>query len=130
MKAAVVIAIGGSLGALSRFWLGRFIQEQAPNAVLPWGTFIVNMLGAFALGFFLTVLSDRVLWAAAVGTGFLGSFTTFSTFAWETINLLRERSFSAAALYASVSLAVAGAAVLAGMVLGSWLQSGRLPGAE
>lgn len=79
------------------------------------------MTGSLALGYVLTVFAPRPagsVWAALLATGFLGSFTTFSTFSWETVALIRSGSVSQALLYVGLSLALSLVSVLVGMSLG------------
>lgn len=83
--------IGGFFGAMSRFALGEWIHTD--NG-FPLGTFVINLTGCFVLGWFLTYVNQkkkvRPEFALIFGTGFVGSFTTFSTFSVETINLFQQ----------------------------------------
>lgn len=88
-----MVALGAAFGANSRYWIGLWIHERM-GLSFPFGTLFVNVSGSFALGI-LTALTVRVLplsteWRLLLGTGFLGSYTTFSTFAVESISLLEE----------------------------------------
>ena len=121
MAEAMAVAIGGALGALSRFALAAWIRQWWASP-FPVATFVVNVIGSLALGYVLTVLPAKPaagIWGALVATGFLGAFTTFSTFSWETVALIRSGSVSLALLYVTLSLVVSLAAVLAGSSLGS-----------
>ena len=85
------IAIGGSVGAVSRFLLSGFIN-RASNDVFPWGTIAVNMIGSFLIGLFIELFSHTFIpdnLRSILLIGFLGAFTTFSTYALESINLLQ-----------------------------------------
>jgi len=90
------VIIGGAIGALSRFGLSRAIGNAATQNLFPLSTLTINAVGCLAIGFAVQ-LFDRVVVAGAVRDflviGFLGAFTTFSTFALETVNLLREREW-------------------------------------
>jgi CrcB protein len=90
----VSILMGGALGAVSRFGLSRFIGNAAVHAIFPLGTLVINSIGCFVIGFAVQFF-DRVVVGSSVRDfliiGFLGAFTTFSTFALETVNLLRDR---------------------------------------
>lgn len=119
MKQTIAIAVGGALGALSRFWLGSAIQRQVIGLQFPLGTFVVNIVGAFALGLTLAALPNRSIWSAAIATGFLGSFTTFSTFSSETVALLRDGFVATGVLYLIASVVVAAI----GVIVGSWIGS-------
>jgi CrcB protein len=92
MKNILVIALGGSLGALSRYYLSKMITDYS-GGTFPWGTLMVNLIGALLIGF-LYGLFDRIIipieFRVFITIGFIGAFTTFSTFALESVNLLRE----------------------------------------
>ena len=86
----VLIAIGGMLGALSRYYITGVLKDSRP---LPFGTLAVNILGSFALGAIVTLFNLGVVdstWITFGGIGFLGSFTTMSSFAVETMKLSEE----------------------------------------
>lgn len=112
------LALAGSLGAIGRWGISLWAQRFGED--LPWGTLIVNGLGSLLLGFLLEA-AIRSDWPPevklAVGTGFLGSFTTFSTFSVETVRLLESGDYRAAALNVGANLALG----LAGAALGIWL---------
>jgi len=90
----IAIAAAGALGTVSRYALAGLVQRWT-GAGFPWGTFAVNALGCLAFGFVVGILEDRVALATSlrpfVLVGFLGAFTTFSTFAFESAELLVER---------------------------------------
>lgn len=99
MRLIALIAVAGALGALARWGLGGLIQKWT-GAEFPWGTLIINLLGCFALGFLMHLSLNSTMSAETrqmVGTGFLGAFTTFSTFGYETVRLLSEGSWKLAA---------------------------------
>jgi len=102
------IAVGGALGTLSRYEVGQAIH--AAKDTFPWPTFIVNVSGAFVLGAFLTVVLTRhppARYARAFfAIGFLGSFTTFSTMAVETVTLVKDHKAALGIGYLLVSVAV------------------------
>lgn len=85
------IALGGAIGAVARYAVTLGISNRLPQSTFPWGTFVINMTGAFVIGFVLTLLSERVIvspnWRPLVTTGFVGAYTTFSTLEWETARL-------------------------------------------
>ena len=121
MRAVVGIALAGALGALARYGLDGFVARRTRGA-FPWGTFVVNISGAFLLGFLFTVLTER--WTVApwvrssVTIGFLGAYTTFSTLMLEGERLLEDGARLTALANFLGSLAAGLVAVYAGIVLG------------
>lgn len=116
-----MIALGGAIGALLRYGVGVWSSQHIGTG-FPWGTLLVNLLGAFLIGL-LAALMQRTPWAdwlvGLVMMGLLGAFTTFSTFSLEAVSLFREGATAKAALYLGVSN-IAGVALAA---LGFWLGS-------
>ncbi len=121
-RAAVLwaVALGGAGGAVARHGIGLWMP--APPGAFPWGTFAVNVSGAAALGYLLTLVLER--WPPTVyvrpfaGIGFLGAYTTFSTLAVEADLLVRGGHATTAAVYACGSVVAGLAAVTAGVLLG------------
>lgn len=93
------VAIGGAAGAVMRWLVASGVQKMA-GGTFPWGTFAVNALGSFLLGFLFVWLIERStaseLVRLAITVGFLGAFTTFSTYSLESVRLLQEGAFSLA----------------------------------
>lgn len=91
MEKFIVISIGAILGANARYWVGGWAAERY-GAVFPYGTLIINLSGSFILGLFMTLITERFLvnpnWRLLIGIGFLGSYTTFSTYTYESVSLL------------------------------------------
>jgi fluoride exporter len=114
------VAVGGLIGAPTRFLVDRFVADRV-EVDFPLGTFVINISGSFLLGL-LTGLDLAghmpVLVKAAIGTGFCGAYTTFSTWSFETVRLLEEGEFAEAITNAFVSLAVGLAAAAGGIALG------------
>jgi CrcB protein len=121
MRTAVAIAVAGAVGALARYGLEGFVSRRAPGA-FPWGTFAVNVSGAFVLGFVFIVMTEQFSAApwirGAVTIGFLGAYTTFSTLSFETYRLAEDGAVGIAAANAFGSLAAGLAAVYVGVVAG------------
>ena len=88
-----MVAAGGMLGALARYLVGLWAAERW-GADFPWGTLIVNVTGCLAIGFGLTLLTERLSadpsWRLFFVTGFLGAYTTFSAYGWESAQLLAD----------------------------------------
>jgi len=95
----IAVAIGGASGAVMRWLMASGIQKMAGGA-FPWGTFAVNAIGSFLLGFLFVWLIERStageLLRLALTVGFLGAFTTFSTYSLESIRLLQEGALALA----------------------------------
>lgn len=115
---AVYIAVAGALGSLCRWGLGLGVT-RALGSRLPWGTFAANVIGSFAIGFVMALFAQRgeldTRARLALTVGFLGGFTTYSAFAYETITLLEQRATGRAALYVALTLVLAAAACAAGI---------------
>lgn len=126
MPAWLAIACGGAGGALCRWWLSGAVQRWVGRD-FPWGTLAVNVLGSFAMGLLAVLLVERLAlgpaWRAGLLIGFLGAFTTFSTFAFETANLGFDQVGMKALGNIVASVVLCLAAVLAGMLLARQLGS-------
>ena len=113
----LVVAAGGALGAVGRYLTTGWIQTLTGD-FFPWGTLAVNVVGSLALGFGLIWLQASVASAEArqfVAIGFLGSFTTFSTFSFEAVAMLRDGEWWRAGGYVAGSVVIGLAAVVLGM---------------
>jgi len=116
MLKVALVGAAGALGALTRFWIGTAIGARS----FPWATLGINVLGAFLLGLVLGG-PGVTRWSAtattAVTVGYLGAFTTFSTFAFEATALVRDDRAGAAAAYVASSLAIGLGASALGFVI-------------
>lgn len=116
---ALVIAVGGAFGAVSRYYVSHHVGRSFGDS-FPLGTLAVNVLGSFALGFLLVWMNSRATseHVRNIATfGFLGSFTTFSTFSFETVEMMRAGEVWRAGGYAIGSLGAGVVAVLLGAAL-------------
>ena len=124
MQKYLLIAAGGALGSIARFWVGSTISGRI-GARFPYGTFVVNMTACIIIGFILTFLGKRAdlspAWRYLIPIGFIGAYSTFSTYEWETLSTLRSGAFLLAALYAVGSLLCGLIAVWGGAVLADLL---------
>lgn len=124
LQTLVPLVVGGSLGSVARWGLQRWIDGRAAPAVgaFPWGILVVNVLGCLCFGWLYSRFEGKA-WVSeplrlAVFTGFLGSFTTFSTFGWNTLELLRSGHMGLALANVGASLALGLGAIWAGFALG------------
>ena len=112
--------MGGALGSVVRYWVGSTVSGRMGSR-FPFGTFLVNITACLIIGFSLTYLSKRVelgpTWRYFVPIGFVGAYSTFSTYEWETFQTLRAGAFAMAALYAVGSLIFGLGATWLGVIL-------------
>ena len=118
----IAVALGGALGAGGRFWISGWCTRLNRASLFPWGTFVVNIAGAFALGLFLgAVTTGRYAVSPNVraffAIGVLGALTTFSTFAYEILEAARLGDYRMAIVNAGGSLAFGLAACWLGLVV-------------
>ena len=120
MRTFLLVGLGGALGAWARWAVSGAITARWGGG-FPLGTFLVNATGCFLLGFFLTLVAARsgegADARALVATGFLGAYTTFSTFSFETVTLLRDGAGPTALGYVAASLVFGLATTAAGILL-------------
>ena len=114
------IAAGGAAGSILRYWVGSTISGRMGTR-FPFGTFVINITACIVIGFALTYLGKRTgldpAWRFLVAVGFIGAYSTFSTYEWETLSTLRSGALTLAALYAVGSLVLGLAATWCGAML-------------
>jgi CrcB protein len=121
MRDVLWVGAGGFLGAVARYWVGGWVSRRMGTS-FPYGTLVINVSGSFVLGLIMGLLDGHALVPAvrlAMAIGFVGAYTTFSTFSYETMQLLE----SGAALLAGANVIGSVLAGLAAVVLG--LAAGR-----
>lgn len=101
MLSFCLVAVGGFLGAIARFWVSNWIKRKVPSS-FPIATLIVNLVGSFLLGLIIGVNLEHSL-QLLLGVGFMGAFTTFSTFKLENIQLHAEKKWKTLMLYLGLS---------------------------
>lgn len=112
-KAVIIVFAGSGLGGVARYGMQTWLLKLYPS-IFPIGTFVVNLLGCFLIGLFYAISEKASIltpeWRIALTTGFCGGFTTFSTFAYENVFLLKSGNYLLLGLYivASVLLGIAG----------------------
>lgn len=120
MQKYLLIAAGGALGAIARYWVGSTIGGRMGSR-FPYGTLVVNITACLIIGFSLTYLGKRVeinpAWRYFIPIGFIGAYSTFSTYEWETLSTLRSGAFALSALYAVGSLVLGLAATWFGAIV-------------
>ncbi len=120
MQKYLMIALGGSLGSLTRYWVGTVIASRL-GTKFPYGTFVINITACVIIGFSLAFLGKRTelspAWRFLVPVGFVGAYSTFSTFEWETFSNLQLGSFLIAGLYVALSILLGLVAVWCGVLI-------------
>lgn len=120
----LLMGCGGFVGAIARFYVTKFGNMMLGEKI-PFGTVLVNIIGSFTLGFIVTLSVHKMVISEdmklIIGTGFLGAFTTFSTFSVETVYLMKEGAYLPAAAYVALNLFVGLAMAVGGIALAKYL---------
>jgi len=115
----LMVGIGGFVGAIARFWLGSYIGGKMGTR-FPYGTFVINISGSFLIGFILAVLTAKAHlspnWRYLIPVGFIGAYTTFSTFEFETLRTIQDGQFLIASLNVVLSVMIGFIAVWVGAI--------------
>jgi CrcB protein len=116
----LLVALGGALGSVARFWVGGTLASRLGTR-FPYGTFVINITACLIIGFSLEYLGERVeitpAWRYLIPIGFVGAYSTFSTFEWEIFSTLQLGAFLMAGLYLCLSVFLGLAAVWFGILL-------------
>lgn len=120
----LAVGLGGFLGSICRYITVKSVDEKL-NAVFPYGTFAVNVIGSLLLGVIYTLALRKAgvneNWRLFLGAGFCGGFTTFSAFTWENFNMIQQKFIGTSLLYASASILVGLFALVVGVWIGRFL---------
>lgn len=120
MIAYLWISIGAIVGASARYFVSRFVAKVA-SAAFPYGTLLINVTGSFILGLFLVWSTERALpdprWRLLIAIGFCGSYTTFSSYAFESFSLFEQGHYMLFASNVLMNNALCLAGVLAGAMI-------------
>ena len=125
MIAYLWVAIGGALGSVARFWVGGIVSDKFGNA-FPWGTLVINVGGSFIIGLVGAVASpegrmnpqSRVFATQFIMVGICGGYTTFSSFSWQTLQLIQGRQWLYAGGNVLLSVVLCMIAVWLGYMVG------------
>jgi CrcB protein len=125
----LIVAVGGAIGSVARFWVGGFIAERAIGRIFPWNTMVVNISGSFIIGILgaLTLAEGKVpsAWRPFLVNflmvGFCGGYTTFSSFSLQTLNLMRDGEWLFAAMNILSSVVACMIGVWLGYIVGQTL---------
>jgi fluoride exporter len=118
----VLVFAGGGIGAATRYWMDGAVQRWTGSA-FPYGTFVVNVTGCLMIGVLMSSLEERFLGNPSLRVfltiGILGGFTTFSTFSYETVEMIRGAEYFYAAVNVSLTLITCLAATYVGTLIGT-----------
>jgi CrcB protein len=119
-----LVASGGAIGSVTRYLVGGWFARRFGSA-FPYGTYVINVTASFIIGFFLALAQMRAgigpNWRLFVAVGFVGGYSTFSTFEYESVRLLQDGEMLYGMLYLIGSVVTGVASAVAGIALGRWI---------
>jgi len=117
----LMVGLGGCLGSILRFWVGNYVGSRMGTR-FPYGTLAINVTGSFLLGLVFALLTARTTWSPnwryLIPIGFIGGYTTFSSFEFETLRIIQDGQVGLGILYVGLSVFVGFVAVWGGVVAG------------
>ncbi|MFY9743925.1 MAG: fluoride efflux transporter CrcB [Candidatus Sulfotelmatobacter sp.] len=117
----LMVGVGGCLGSILRFWLGSYIGSRMGTR-FPYGTFVINVTGSFLVGLAFALLTARTHWSPnwryLIPIGFIGGYTTFSSFEYETLRTVQDGQIGVGLLYVGLSVCLGFVAVWGGFLTG------------
>jgi fluoride exporter len=117
----LMVGVGGCLGSILRFWLGSYIGNKMGTR-FPYGTFVINITGSFLVGLVFALLTVKTQWSPnwryLIPIGFIGGYTTFSSFEYEALRTMQDGQIGLGLLYVTASVVVGFVAVWGGMIAG------------
>ena len=121
MTKYMMVALGGALGSVLRFWVDSHISNRFPTR-FPSGTFVINCTASFLIGFIVTVLSAKTdlspNWRYLIPIGFIGGYSTFSTFEYETFRVFQQGEYLISGMNVALSVVVGFISVWLGVITG------------
>lgn len=121
MMKYAIIAVGGAIGSMLRYWVGAYVSGRM-GARFPYGTFVINVTACFLIGLVMTVLTEKTQWSPnwryLIPIGFLGGYSTFSSFEYETFRVFQNSELLVAGLNVVLSVGIGFLAVWLGVVTG------------
>ncbi len=121
MTKYLVVAFGGALGSMLRFWAGGYVSGRLGTR-FPYGTLLINITASFLIGLIMTLLSERTQWSPnwryLIPVGFIGGYSTFSTFEYETFRVFQDGEFLIAGMNVVFSVVAGFLSVWLGVITG------------